>query len=147
MDGVVDSFMIKYDLRRFIRAEANPLSSHISPFVFTQTLLPLLKQTAQQPGADVRIINVSITQCLLYTLYSIEFYRSRHTYIVKYLSKRLTIETLTISIASSKKLLSLPSRVMVSAPISSRHGRRLTLSHQVIQNSQTSSIRRNCKNV
>ena len=34
--------------------------SHISPFVFTQHLLPLLKKTAQEPGADVRIVNVSI---------------------------------------------------------------------------------------
>ena len=33
--------------------------SHISPFVFTQYLLPLLKQTAQEPDDDVRIVNVS----------------------------------------------------------------------------------------
>ena len=33
--------------------------SHISPFVFTQHFLPLLKQTAQEPDADVRIVNVS----------------------------------------------------------------------------------------
>lgn len=32
--------------------------SHFSPFVFTQTLLPLLKQTAKEPESDVRIVNV-----------------------------------------------------------------------------------------
>ncbi|KDQ54345.1 hypothetical protein JAAARDRAFT_697219, partial [Jaapia argillacea MUCL 33604] len=34
-----------------------PHHSHIGPFVFTRTLLPLLIQTASQPGADVRIVN------------------------------------------------------------------------------------------
>ncbi|KDQ54348.1 hypothetical protein JAAARDRAFT_182313 [Jaapia argillacea MUCL 33604] len=33
--------------------------SHIGPFIFTQTLLPLLIQTASQPGADVRIVNLT----------------------------------------------------------------------------------------
>jgi len=32
---------------------------HLSPIVFTHTLLPLLKSTAAQPGSDVRIVNVS----------------------------------------------------------------------------------------
>ena len=35
------------------------LSSYFSPFVFTNTLLPLLKKTANEGGADVRIVNVS----------------------------------------------------------------------------------------
>jgi hypothetical protein len=34
--------------------------SHISPFVFTQTLLPLLKKTASEPNSDVRIIIVRV---------------------------------------------------------------------------------------
>ncbi|KAJ6477868.1 NAD-P-binding protein [Mycena vitilis] len=33
--------------------------NHISPFAFTEALLPLLKTTAREPGADVRIVNVS----------------------------------------------------------------------------------------
>ena len=33
-------------------------SSYISPFVFTQTLIPLLQQTAREPASDVRIVNV-----------------------------------------------------------------------------------------
>ncbi|CAL1709029.1 unnamed protein product [Somion occarium] len=33
--------------------------NHLSPFVFTITLLPLLKETAKLPGTDVRIVNVS----------------------------------------------------------------------------------------
>lgn len=33
--------------------------NHISPFVFTSTLLPLMKETAKEPGADVRIVCVS----------------------------------------------------------------------------------------
>jgi hypothetical protein len=33
-------------------------NSHISPFLFTKTLLPLMKKTALEPGSDVRIVNV-----------------------------------------------------------------------------------------
>jgi len=33
--------------------------NHFSPFVFTNTLLPLLKSTAALPDSDVRIVNVS----------------------------------------------------------------------------------------
>ncbi|KAI0060008.1 NAD-P-binding protein [Artomyces pyxidatus] len=33
--------------------------NHIGPYVFTTTLLPLLKRTAEEPGPDVRIVNVS----------------------------------------------------------------------------------------
>ena len=32
--------------------------SHISPFLFTKTLLPVMKKTALEPGSDVRIVNV-----------------------------------------------------------------------------------------
>ncbi|KZT31947.1 NAD(P)-binding protein [Sistotremastrum suecicum HHB10207 ss-3] len=37
------------------------VTNHISPFVLTNTLLPLLKKTASEPGSDVRIVNVSST--------------------------------------------------------------------------------------
>jgi len=33
--------------------------NHISPFLFTKTLLPVLKRTALEPVSDVRIVNVS----------------------------------------------------------------------------------------
>ena len=33
-------------------------NSHISPFLFTKTLLPLMKKAASEPGSDVRIVNV-----------------------------------------------------------------------------------------
>ncbi|KAF9554205.1 NAD-P-binding protein [Agrocybe pediades] len=33
--------------------------NYISPFVFTETLLPLLQKTAREPESDVRIVNVS----------------------------------------------------------------------------------------
>ncbi|KAF8500193.1 NAD-P-binding protein [Russula emetica] len=33
--------------------------NHISPFLFTKTLLPVMKKTALEPGSDVRIVNVS----------------------------------------------------------------------------------------
>jgi len=33
-------------------------NSHISPYLFTKTLLPVLKKTALEPGSDVRIVNV-----------------------------------------------------------------------------------------
>ncbi|KZP18129.1 NAD-P-binding protein [Athelia psychrophila] len=32
--------------------------SHLSPFIFTNTLLPLMKATAKLPDSDVRIVNV-----------------------------------------------------------------------------------------
>lgn len=33
-------------------------NSHISPFLFTKTLEPVMKKTALEPGSDVRIVNV-----------------------------------------------------------------------------------------
>jgi len=33
--------------------------NHFSPFIFTSTLLPLMKSTATLPGSDVRIVNVA----------------------------------------------------------------------------------------
>ncbi|THH19385.1 hypothetical protein EUX98_g8787 [Antrodiella citrinella] len=33
--------------------------NHISPFVWTETLLPLMEKTAKEEGSDVRIINVA----------------------------------------------------------------------------------------
>ncbi|KAL6306000.1 NAD-P-binding protein [Sparassis latifolia] len=33
--------------------------NHVSPFVFTNTLLPLLYRTAKEPNSDVRIVNVA----------------------------------------------------------------------------------------
>ncbi|KAJ7323334.1 NAD-P-binding protein [Mycena albidolilacea] len=35
------------------------VTNHISPFAFTEALLPLQVTTAKEPGADVRIVNVS----------------------------------------------------------------------------------------
>jgi hypothetical protein len=35
--------------------------SHISPFLFTRTLLPLMEKAALEPGSDVRIVNVRTT--------------------------------------------------------------------------------------
>ena len=35
----------------------------MSPFLFTKTLLPVMKKTALEPGSDVRIVNV----CAVYT--------------------------------------------------------------------------------
>ncbi|KAI0360523.1 NAD-P-binding protein [Trametes cingulata] len=39
--------------------QENMLVNHVSPFVFTKTLLPLLTQTAKEPGSDVRVVVVS----------------------------------------------------------------------------------------
>ncbi|KZS97413.1 NAD-binding protein [Sistotremastrum niveocremeum HHB9708] len=35
------------------------VTNHISPFVLTNELLPFMKKTAEEPGSDVRIVNVS----------------------------------------------------------------------------------------
>ncbi|KAJ3917227.1 hypothetical protein F5877DRAFT_45021 [Lentinula edodes] len=49
---VAEDFMAK-------ESRLDDIASLISPFVFTQTLLPLLTKTAQEEDSDVRIINVS----------------------------------------------------------------------------------------
>ncbi|KAH8097019.1 NAD-P-binding protein [Cristinia sonorae] len=49
------------------------VTNHISPFVFTKTLLPLLEKTAaNDPNSDVRIVNVS-SQAILYLSDDIRF--------------------------------------------------------------------------
>jgi len=35
------------------------MTNHIGPFVFTMTMVPLLKKTASESGADVRIVNLT----------------------------------------------------------------------------------------
>jgi len=35
------------------------VTNHFSPFVFTKTLIPLMIETARQPGTDVRIVNLT----------------------------------------------------------------------------------------
>ncbi|KAH8097016.1 NAD-P-binding protein [Cristinia sonorae] len=45
-----------YDIQRVM------MVNHLSPFVFTLTLLPLLTRTASEPGSDVRIVNLSSGQ-------------------------------------------------------------------------------------
>jgi len=65
-DDISDSMVIKYvQCLSFYRFLARPLLtrvwmgySHISPFLFTKTLVPVLENTALQPGSDVRIVNV-----------------------------------------------------------------------------------------
>ncbi|TCD65449.1 hypothetical protein EIP91_002662 [Steccherinum ochraceum] len=46
--------------------------NHVSPFVFTMTLLPLLKRTAKEPNTDVRIVNLS-SAAIGYTTDAIRF--------------------------------------------------------------------------
>lgn len=43
----------------------NMVSSHLSPAAFTTALLPLMKATAMDPEADVRIVNASDTHLVL----------------------------------------------------------------------------------
>jgi hypothetical protein len=43
------------------RAHSGRSYSHISPFVFTTTLLPLMIKTAEEKDSDVRIVNVSLS--------------------------------------------------------------------------------------
>ncbi|KAF6753702.1 hypothetical protein DFP72DRAFT_1170760 [Ephemerocybe angulata] len=46
--------------------------NYFSPYIFTQTLLPLLKKTAQDPSSDVRIINV-ISKAYTFVTSDIEY--------------------------------------------------------------------------
>ncbi|KAI0372109.1 NAD-P-binding protein [Pilatotrama ljubarskyi] len=50
---------IPYRLVEPYGIQENMLVNHVSPFIFTKTLLPLLTQTAKEPGSDVRIVMVS----------------------------------------------------------------------------------------
>ncbi|KAF5318543.1 hypothetical protein D9619_010894 [Psilocybe cf. subviscida] len=56
--GADPTSLNQYGLRDIITTKKHTIS-HISHFVFTETLLPLLKKTAQEENSDVRIINVS----------------------------------------------------------------------------------------
>lgn len=57
-DGVQEVMTTKWVFFCVYRAVLNVNPSYLSPFAFTQTLLPLLIETAKQPGSDVRIVNV-----------------------------------------------------------------------------------------
>jgi NAD(P)-dependent dehydrogenase (short-subunit alcohol dehydrogenase family) len=59
-DGVQEVVTTKYVPLFFLRSNAmlKIILSYLSPWAFTQTLLPLLIETAKQPGSDVRIVNV-----------------------------------------------------------------------------------------
>jgi hypothetical protein len=46
-------FFFEWDI-----AMLKAIHSYLSPFAFSQTLLPLLIATAKQPGSDVRVVNV-----------------------------------------------------------------------------------------
>ncbi|KAL1939523.1 hypothetical protein VTO73DRAFT_9834 [Trametes versicolor] len=50
---------IPYKIDTTYGIQQNMLVNHVSPFVFTKTLLPLLSETAKKPESDVRIVVVS----------------------------------------------------------------------------------------
>ncbi|OJT02819.1 hypothetical protein TRAPUB_6675 [Trametes pubescens] len=50
---------IPYKIDSTYGIQLNMLVNHISPFVFTKALLPLLSETAKKPQSDVRIVIVS----------------------------------------------------------------------------------------
>ena len=59
-DGVQEAMttkLVSYLTRR-LSTLLKITPSYLSPFAFTQTLLPLLIETAKQDGSDVRIVNV-----------------------------------------------------------------------------------------
>ncbi|KAF4615779.1 hypothetical protein D9613_012460 [Agrocybe pediades] len=62
-DGLLDIMVVKYvtfDLWESTHLKFISSQSHISHFIFTMTLVPLMKQTSNEsPLADVRIINVT----------------------------------------------------------------------------------------
>ncbi|EMD40352.1 hypothetical protein CERSUDRAFT_102762 [Gelatoporia subvermispora B] len=51
----------RWFMEREVRLDilGDPTSSHISPYLFTKTLLPVLRRTALQPDSDVRIVNLT----------------------------------------------------------------------------------------
>jgi len=48
-------------------SHTNIVTSYISPYVFTRTLIPLLQRTAKEPNSDVRIVNVRSNESLCTT--------------------------------------------------------------------------------
>ncbi|EIW55471.1 NAD-P-binding protein [Trametes versicolor FP-101664 SS1] len=50
---------IPYKIDSTYGIQQNMVVNHFSPFVFTKALLPLLTETAKEPGSDVRIVIVS----------------------------------------------------------------------------------------
>ncbi|KAH9897011.1 NAD-P-binding protein [Cubamyces lactineus] len=50
---------VPYRIDKTYGIQDNMLVNHVSPFVFTKNLLPLLVQTAKEPGSDVRVVMVS----------------------------------------------------------------------------------------
>ncbi|KAI0336796.1 NAD-P-binding protein [Cubamyces sp. BRFM 1775] len=50
---------VPYNIDKTYGIQDNMLVNHVSPFVFTKALLPLLVQTAKEPGSDVRIVMVA----------------------------------------------------------------------------------------
>jgi len=52
--------LISTDYKRsFYDIQDSMMVNHISPFVFTKSLLPLMKETAKEPDSDVRIVVLS----------------------------------------------------------------------------------------
>ena len=56
-----ESGLTLYDLVNFFVYVFSVGYSHISPFLFTRTLLPVMEKTALEPESDVRIVNVRAT--------------------------------------------------------------------------------------
>ncbi|KAI8986748.1 NAD-P-binding protein [Trametes punicea] len=50
---------VPYRINKQYGIQDNMLINHVSPFIFTRTLLPLLRRTAEEPGSDVRIVVLS----------------------------------------------------------------------------------------
>jgi hypothetical protein len=62
-DDISDSMVIKCASTSSCAPVDLPLlifnrCSHVSPFLFTRTLLPVMNKTSSEPGSDVRIVNV-----------------------------------------------------------------------------------------
>jgi len=54
------ALVVSMDYKRtFDDVQDSMMVNHISPFVFTRTLLPLMKETSKEPGSDVRIVVLS----------------------------------------------------------------------------------------
>ncbi|KAF7794773.1 hypothetical protein EIP86_005911 [Pleurotus ostreatoroseus] len=61
-DGVSRMMVVKYViLIQPFAVVFNEYTSHISPFVFTNTLYPVLEKTSREEGSDVRVINLKHT--------------------------------------------------------------------------------------
>ncbi|OBZ78301.1 hypothetical protein A0H81_02445 [Grifola frondosa] len=93
-----EEFLTKEKRLDVLGIEDTMMVNHISPFVFTRTLLPLLTKTAKEPNSDVRIVNVSsdAITCMMPDLARYGLSKLANALFTKQLQKKLDADQVPI---------------------------------------------------